>query len=235
MKINISIQLDNKELPIDWRRKMLSLIKLILKNKSEDLYEEFYGIGKNTIKPFTFWALFPEAKFSDRHIELSNNKFNLFISTTDLKLAFILYEGAEYLQRIGKHVKIKDIGLRIIDVDICETKKIIENEIIVNMLSPLVVKQHFREKNDKYFLYNEENFNEMFKQCVGSQLKGIDKVPEITPIKAKKVIVKAYGTNIPASLGIFKLSGDIKILNQLYQTGMSSKNGAGFGKFEIVY
>lgn len=235
MKINISIELDNNELPIDWRRKMLSLIKQILKNQSPSLYEEFYEVGTNKIKPFTFWALFSESKFCADHIELSRNKFNLFISTTDLKLAFTLYEGAEYFQRISKHIKIKDIGLKIIDVNICETKKIIENEIIVNMLSPLVVKQHFKEQNDKYFLYNEENFNEIFKQCVGSQIKDIEKVPEITVIKAKKVIVKAYGANIPASLGIFKLSGDIKILNQLYQMGMSSKNGAGFGKFEIVY
>lgn len=60
-------------------------------------------------------------------------------------------------------------------------------------------------------------------------------MPIIEPIKCKKVIVKAYGTNIPASLGVFKLTGDIKVLNELYLTGIGAKNSAGFGKFEVLF
>lgn len=232
MKINISIMLEKNELPIDWRRTMLSLIKKTLQSEAPEVYDEFYKKGSTKMKPFTFWALFKNPSFKNNCIELSEQQLSLFISTNDTKLAFCLYNGFKK-QKESFNI-FNGNSMNIIRVKLEQEKVIRDNEIIVNMLSPLVVRKHSETEKDRYFLWNEYEFLETVKQCVNAQLKNIDKVPEIIPIKCKKVIVKAYGTNIPASLGIFKLTGDIDILNKLYQTGIASKNGAGFGKFEVI-
>ena len=57
---------------------------------------------------------------------------------------------------------------------------------------------------------------------------------QVTPIKAKKVIIKFYEKQIECSTGIFILEGDIELLNYLYKAGMGSKHSAGFGMFQIV-
>lgn len=232
MKIQIALKLEKSELPVDWRRTMLSFIKMILQSESHTIYDEFYQKGSIKMKPFTFWALFKNPKFKNDYIQLEEQEISLFISTTDTKLAFYLYNG---MKKYKNSFDIsKGNSMSILRVKLLEEKEILDNEIIINMLSPLVVRKHFENEKDRYFLYNEEGFFENFAQCVNAQIKNIDKIPEITPIKCKKVIVKAYGTNIPASLGVFKLSGDIDTLNKLYKMGVSSKNGAGFGKFEVI-
>lgn len=232
MKIQITLKLKKSELPLDWRRTMLSFIKMTLQSEAPTIYNEFYQKGSMKMKPFTFWALLKNPRFKNDCIELSEQEISLFISTIDTKLAFCLYNGMK------KHENSFDIGkgnsMSILRVKLLEEKEILDNEIIINMLSPLVVRKHFENEKDRYFLYNEEGFFENFSQCVNAQIKNINKIPEIVPIKCKKVIIKAYGTNIPASLGIFKLSGDIDTLNKLHKIGISSKNGAGFGKFEVI-
>ena len=57
---------------------------------------------------------------------------------------------------------------------------------------------------------------------------------KITPIKAKKVIIKFYEKQIECSTGIFALEGDTELLNYLYKVGVGSKHSAGFGMFQIV-
>ena len=57
---------------------------------------------------------------------------------------------------------------------------------------------------------------------------------KITPIKAKKVIIKFYEKQIECSTGIFALEGDIELLSYLYKAGIGSKHSVGFGMFQIV-
>ena len=57
---------------------------------------------------------------------------------------------------------------------------------------------------------------------------------KITPIKAKKVVIKFYEKQIECSTGIFELDGDVELLEYLYKAGVGSKHSAGFGMFQIV-
>lgn len=56
----------------------------------------------------------------------------------------------------------------------------------------------------------------------------------IEPINAKKIVVKYYEKQIECSTGIFKISGDKKLLEYLYKAGMGSNHSAGFGMFQII-
>ena len=99
--------------------------------------------------------------------------------------------------------------------------------------------------SSKYILmkdidFENEKFEETLKMNIKEQLK-ITNIPlelvntlKITPIKAKKVIIKFYEKQIECSTGIFELEGNIELLNYLYKAGMGSKHSAGFGMFQIV-
>lgn len=233
MKIRSIFELDKKEMNIDWRRTVMSFIKTALKKEVPELYEEFYGEGKVTVKPYTYWTVLPGAKFKEDLIILDKNEFTFFLSTNDVKIA--MYFLNAFLSLKNKRMPLADKNyMRLKELKTIKEKPIIENEIIINMLSPMVVRQHYRDRPDKYILYNEQGFYKVFGQSVLAQIGYNDQLPEIEPIKCKKVIVKAFGGKIPASLGIFKLRGDKKVLNKLYMNGIGSKSSAGFGKFEIL-
>ena len=57
---------------------------------------------------------------------------------------------------------------------------------------------------------------------------------EITPIKPFKTVVNTFGNKITGNVGIYQLTGDVHILNLLYQLGIGSRRSQGFGMYEIV-
>lgn len=103
-----------------------------------------------------------------------------------------------------------------------------ENEIIL------------KDKKDHYYSFSANQFLETVKINIREQLKitnlpeGIENTFEIKPIQAKKVIVKFYEKKIEGSIGTFEISGDRKLLEVLYKSGIGSKRSAGFGMFEII-
>lgn len=118
-------------------------------------------------------------------------------------------------------------------------KEIKDNKIVIKFQSPLCVRQR-EENKDYYYSFENEKFEETLKMNIKEQLK-ITNIPlelvetlKVTPIKAKKVIIKFYEKQIECSTGIFELEGNIELLNYLYKAGMGSKHSAGFGMFQIV-
>ncbi len=231
MTIQIKISLGIGQLPLDYRRLILHFIKIILSSEDKEIYHKFYADGKNPRKPFTFWLVLPGAKFLDDKISLDKQEFTLNISSTDTKLLFILYNGFKKVNQF----KISEHNIATVkSVKVKEVKPIKDSQVIIKMLSPLVIRKHLKGEQDRYMLYNEDSFDEYFKINVSSQLTAGQNAPQILPLKCKKVIVKAFGTNIPASLGVFKLSGEPEVLQKLFLIGLGSKNSAGFGKFEVI-
>ncbi len=231
MTIQVKVSLNQGIIPLDYRRLILHFLKAVLASQDEKLFEEYYSNNSTKRKPFTFWAKLPKAQFTQNEIIFENKEFSFFVSSNDTKLSFVLYNGLKTKKKfsIGEQnfAIVKHVGLK-------NEKQILEDEIIVNMLSPLVVRHHEKGKKDRYILYNEDGFFDVFKTNVLTQLSHHEKIPEIEPIKCKKVVVKAFGTNIPSTLGVFKLTGQPEVLQKLSLIGIGSKNSAGFGKFEVI-
>ncbi len=231
MTIQVRIAIQKRELPKDYRRLFLHFIKTVLDREDNALFSRYYATGMTVRKPFTFWAMLPEAKFLPDKIQLEDGICTLFLSSDDTRLSFVLYNGFKKCStlKIGQdnEASIQSVRLR-------QEKTVKSEELVINMLSPLVVRNHQKGQKDRYLLYHEDGFLETFRDNVASQLRAGEDVPEILPIKCKKVIVPAFGTNIPSSLGVFKLSGTVETLQKLYLIGLGSKNAAGFGKFEII-
>lgn len=232
VQLNIEMSLENCAINLDWRRSMLSYIKNLLEKEWPEYFEDSYGQGRTGMKKMNFWGALPGPRFEKDRIILSEKRFRLYISSSDNKLllhlhnAILKYGSQPYPIGFGNTMVVK--GARIV-----HTKPIESEEIIVKMISPLVVRRHNRDEKDRYFLPNEEGFEENVVYSMQTRF-GTEDVPTIEPIKTKKVIVKAYGTTIPASLGIFKITGNKRYLNELYLDGAGAKSSGGFGKFEII-
>lgn len=233
MKIEIGLELNQCELNLDYRRLFLSFIKSLLESEKEDVYEYYYDKNFNRAKNFTFWVKMMKPEFTDNCIKLQSNMVTLCISSSDIRFLTYIFNAA--IKRKNTSYPIVNNGRMIVKkVKSFNTKTIKEEEIIVSMTSPLFSRFHEAGKKDMYYLYNEERFEENIKNNVIRKYGNIGNSFFIEPVKGKKVIIKSFGTKIPSSLGIYKLKGDVNLLNELYLNGLSSKNGAGFGKFEII-
>ena len=154
------------------------------------------------------------------------------------------YETAIILYNAFNHQKCKKFSINqnswtLQNIVLIPEKEIKDNKIVIKFQAPLCTRERI-EKKDYYYSYEDEKFEETLKMNVKEQLK-ITNIPlelvdtlKITPIKAKKVIIKFYEKQIECSTGIFALEGDIELLSYLYKAGIGSKHSVGFGMFQIV-
>ena len=231
MTIKVRFINESKWLPKDYRRMFLHIIKEVLSQEDEVLFQQYYDKNHVNKKPFTFWASLPKATFAKEDITLEEDQLTLYLSTIETKLAFVLYNGFKKSKQysIGKNAI-----LELDSVSVMKERPVQEDTILVNMLSPLVVRNHEKGRKDQYYIANEDGFFKQIKINVKNQLESHEEAPNIEVIKYKKVIVSSYGTNIPASLGILKLTGNIAVLEKLRVIGIGSKTAAGFGKFKVI-
>lgn len=239
MKIIVRFQLKKPQLPIDYRRLMVSFLKASFTSNDLELFEQFYGKGTTVQKPFAFDVKLPKASFKKESILLNSNEIQLTIILEEKMLGIRIYnamihmkqEDIKYPMADRNYMKIKSVRTE-------EHKKILENEVTIQMLSPLVLRDHKKGEKDYYYQAGDSEFLNIAKQVIQAQisnLKNTSKSMDIVlePIKTKKVIVKTFGINVPASLGSFKLSASAEIINLLYQIGIGSRRSEGFGVFEI--
>lgn len=233
MKLTMRFRLEKSEINKDWRRLFLSYLKSIIESENKECFEKMYSEGKTNAKSFCFWGYLPGLKFGEDIAKIQGTEVKFYVSSTDLKFLFMLNNACLK----GKNIRYplaNQNGMHLIESKISYTKSIEENEIIVKMLSPLVCRKHNREERDLYFLPGEEGFDETIKGAIQRKFENQPEIPKIEAIKTKKVVIKAYGANIPSSLGIFRITGNSRQLNELYLNGIGCKTSAGFGKFEII-
>jgi CRISPR-associated endoribonuclease Cas6 len=233
MKLIMIFRLEKSEINKDWRRLFLSYLKSKIEGENKEYFDNMYAKGKTIQKPFCFWGYFPGLKFEDDIAKIEGNEVKFYVSSTDIKFLFML-NNACLKGKNSKYPLANENSMCLVDSRISKTKDIEETEIIVKMLSPLVCRRHNIEDRDLYFLPGEDGFEETFKNIMQRKFSKEVSLPKLEAIKTHKVVIKAYGANIPSSLGIFKIMGECKQLNELYLNGIGSKTSAGFGKFEII-
>lgn len=237
MRFKLYLKLENEILPIDYRRCILSFIKLSLFEYEEEYFKKYYNEKDNIVKPYTFSVFFKNPKINENEIIIENREFEINFSIAD-------YEAAVILLNSFNHQKLKKFSINknswiLQDISLLPEKKISTNNITIKFLSPLCVRG--RENNkDYYYSFEHEEFENILKINIKEQIK-ITNFPEsivdnlkIIPIKTKKVIIKFYEKKMECSTGTFTIEGDIELLNYLYKSGIGSRHSAGFGMFQII-
>ena len=92
---------------------------------------------------------------------------------------------------------------------------------------------------DIYLDFTASNFNEKLNVVVNNFIQTLpnyfgEKEIILTPIKAKRTVVKNMKLNFNASFGEFYLQGDVELLNYLLESGLGSRRGEGFGMFTVL-
>ena len=237
MRLKLYLDLENENLPIQYRKNVISFIKLSLSEYDEDYYKRFYNQKDNIIKPYTFSVFFKKTEFKEEIIIIKNKQLELNISIADYEIAIILYNAFNHQK--NKKFSLNKNSWILRSISMINEKEIKSEELVIKFMSTLVVRKRDNNK-DYYYSYKDKEFLNTLKINIKEQLK-ITNFPEtildtfsIEPILAKKIIVKFYEKSIETSGGIFKISGDMNLLKYLYEAGIGSKHSCGFGMFQIL-
>ncbi|TEB05982.1 CRISPR associated protein Cas6 [Pelotomaculum schinkii] len=240
MRMKLQYELQNCTLDLDYRRMFLSFIKKSLEESDNKFYQEMYVSSLKT-KRFTFSVQLYRAKYMENSVLLEEPKFDVLLSTADYGIFLRFYNAFLRQKNISfpvKHENVMKLSKIFLENEITITLE----EMLISLASPLVVREHIRETNkDNYYIHSDEKFLSCLKAIIKNDLEGhelltetmVDEL-EVESVACKFVLVKAFGSRIPASLGKFRLKGDKRLLKYLYDCGMGSRRGEGFGMFSLM-
>lgn len=237
MRLKLSFDLENEHLPIQYRKCILSFIKLSLSEYDEKFFKKFYNQRDNIVKSYTFAVFFKSPEFREDEIIIKDKKIELNMSIAEYETSIILYNAFNHQK--NEKFSINKNSMILKNIAMILEKQVDSDEIIVKFMSSLVVRSRVDNK-DYYYSFEDDNFLNILKINIKEQLSitNIDKEKvdsfKLEPINAKKVIVKFYEKKIETSVGSFKMSGDKELLQYLYQAGVGSRHSSGFGMFEII-
>ena len=237
MRIKLYFELEKEEIPIQYRKTIISYVKHCLEKYDTKYYSQYYNEKDPIIKQYAFSAYYKQQNIEKDKIILKDKNLELNITTSDYETGIILYNSFNK-QKYQKY-PLNNNTMTLKNITMIIEKEITTDKIIVKFQAPLCVRSRENSK-DYYYSYENEKFEEILKINIKEQLK-ITNIPletvdtfKIKPIKAKKIIIKFYEKYIECSTGTFELSGNKELLEYLYKSGMGSKHSAGFGMFQII-
>ena len=254
-KINVEL-IKGDSFPINWRSKILRVLKVGLKKCDDDIFEEFFGSAKQ--KNYTWAAYFQNVKFEKDRIRFLGDEKRVTIN-------FSVYDNVDSLNIYNafssirfKEIKISDeTKVVVTNISILPRQFIKNDVLVVKTMSPIVCRDHNQEtKKDTYYIGTDEKFSEIIKRNLYLRLKELkgeyvkkdieDLIIDSSQIK--KVVVKHYdktkkdktldsenkfnGKYLDTSVGVLKLEGKSYILDYIYNAGLGSITGSGFGMLE---
>ena len=239
MRFKFLFTLTNEKFPIQYRKSIMSFIKMSLQGYNEEAFNNLYHEKDPIIKPYTFAVFFKNPKFEKDFILLEDKKMELNFSIQDYNIAINIYNSFNH--QLHKSFPLIQNSMTLQKISIIPEKQIKADEILVKFMSPLVVREHNSEtKKDYYYSFQHEKFQEMLRINIREEIKNTD-IPEklvetfsIEEVNGKKAVIKFYEKQIETSLGTFKLKGNPELLDYLYKAGIGSKRSSGFGMFTII-
>ncbi|WGS65321.1 CRISPR-associated endoribonuclease Cas6 [Marinitoga aeolica] len=234
MRLKLIFNLKSNEIPKDYRRIFMSFIKKTLESYDKSIFEEYFRNKDPILKDYTFSVYFGKCKFEE-NIKIENENISMFLSTSSYKTGIHFYNA--FINMKYKEFPIKNNILKLNNIIKLPEKNIYKNEIIIKTLSPIVIREHNKEK-DKYYYFDEENAIDILKNNIKYQYSKLFKSEngelDIKVLDFKKTTILNYSKKIKSNLGILKIHGDKKILDFVYKSGIGSKRSSGFGMVDII-
>ncbi len=237
MRFKLYFKLEKEEIPIQYRKTIISYFKHSLEEYNQKYYQKYYNGKDPIIKQYAFSAYYKQQKIEKDKIILEDQRLEINITTSDYETGIILYNS--FNKQKHKKYSLNNNSMTLENITMANEKEITTEKISVKFQAPLCVRLRENSK-DYYYSYENEKFEETLKINIKEQLKITNMPTEIVdtftikPIKAKKVLIKFYEKCIECSTGTFELSGNKELLKYLYKSGIGSKHSAGFGMFQII-
>lgn len=241
LRFYLQFKIERPELPIEFRRCILSFIKNALSKEQDGRFFDMYY--KDTIqKDFSWSIIMGSPSFQKDKVVLNHNMIKVNFTTDDRNnTGFVLF-NTFLKQRNTKYPIGNGNFMTLINVGQNQQKIISSKSCIFKTAcgSPLCLRAHNKETNkDTYYVGSDSDFNEMAVDGIKRQLEnaGFDLSSfdlQFKWLQGKKVVVSHYGVKIDASVGAFMLSAPEEILQYIYQTGVLSRKSEGFGMIDLV-
>ncbi|MBC1348160.1 CRISPR-associated endoribonuclease Cas6 [Listeria welshimeri] len=239
MRLKILCHLSSEEFPLDYRRKIMMIIKKGMKKEYPTFFSNLYK--QNTQKNFTFSVYLNQPSFEEKAIKIRDKKCIINFSTGDAELAIVFYNLFTSLK--NENIKLNENEeLKINSVEVIPTRKIEAYQIRCRTLSPIVIRDHNQTtQKDWFYVLEDEAAMTILKRNMKTKLNKVhygDSIEQeiedmiIQQIKFKKTVVKFYKMQIAASVGEFEIKASPRLLNIIIQNGLGSMTGSGFGMLE---
>lgn len=244
MRLSCSFKCD--KFPVTYQMLGVSLIKQSLEQADSEYFDRLYKYedkSNKKSKNFCFSVFVKDYEIQDDTFVVNGDVIINF-STPDLEFGINLYNG---LLKI-KEFEYKEFKLIKQKIFLLKDKHINNQEVTLKTLSPVFVK----DKNNQHIMPWDEGFTSELNYILDLELENYRGYGLQAPIQfetskglIKKKVVKeelrefkeltnknTYYTN--AFSGVFKLSGNIQDLQDIYMLGIGFRRGQGFGMVEVV-
>ena len=255
MRFKVFLKICGESMSIDYRRKILHLLKTGMSKYSKETFEDYFSKAK--LKQYTWTIFFKDVKFTKEKIYFNKKETEAIVD-----FSFSSYEDG--INLYNSLVNIKNLGVnfsenakaKITSIKLIPDKLITSQEVVFKTLSPIICREHNPETfENKYFSFEDNEFEEILKRNLFFKLKDVvenseleNDINEISFQKTnlKKLVIKHYdksspqnsevfkGQFIDATVGTFKMKAKSYILKYVYDAGLGSITGNGFGMLEII-
>lgn len=235
MRLVLKFELENEIIPKDYRRGIISLIKSAYTKNADVNNSKYYNNEDPIMKSYAFATRFQMKSSEGESFVLNRKDFEVVFTTNDVTSLIETYNS--FLAMRFREMPFFNNKVTLKNVVKLKDYFVKDSEIVVKFMSPLLVRD-YKDKN-KYHLASEPSFMEALKanlkyQYQDNELSNYIESLQIERVVSKKTVVIHYGNYIDGNNGIFKLTGNSRLLNDLYHTGIGSRRSAGFGVFEVV-
>lgn len=227
------------ELPINYHHILQAIIYNALstdKDLAKEVHEQGFSKNGRAYKLFQFSQIRGKYQIANRKIMFSE-EVSFEIRSVDQRaiMAMKKYFETNGITYGSNHYE---------NVTVTVTDYTVEDEeIVIKMRTPVTVHATDKLTKKTFFFHPDEqrfatlirdNFKRKYNAYTGIlPEKGIE-IETISFREKDKFVTNYKGFYISGWYGIYKLKGERKYLDFLYQTGLGDRNSQGFGMFDVV-
>ena len=233
--MRVLMQFDVTAIPISYRLGILSVIKEMVKQGSEDFYRNFFEDNRKRIKPFAYAAYIPNMKIKDDL--LLGDALIVTISSPSYELMMHLLNGSQN----KKVFKYKSNEWVLSNKRLLPHPPKMTSVMTFKTLSPILIE----DSNNRPILAGDDLFEKEFNYYADLKANELFDRSLYQPIKIiqtamKKQVVKEHFHQeqdkplfFTANSGRIKLEGHPEDLKIIYDVGIGKRTSLGFGLLDI--
>lgn len=224
------------ELPIGYRLGILSIIKEMVRNGSNEYYQEIFEDKKSSPKPFAYSIYIQNISLYDQII--TGDELVVIVSSSSYEFMMNLLNGS----RKKQEYKYKNYTFLLISKRMLPTYHITHNCVTFQTKSPILIES----KNKKPVLSTDPNFEEEFQYISSLLIKELYHRQPFEPIQIlqtsmKKQVIKEFlhqesdkPLYLTTNKGLIQLKGNPQDLQVIYDNGVSFRRSLGLGLLDVV-
>lgn len=234
MQIKIILRAENGlTIPLNYNHQVQSAIYAKLREVGEsDFWHDCGFASEKVYKAFVFGALNGSHSVRDKHITF-NGDISLEVRSPMLSFCDALQRSIE----LRPQIKLFDTCLDVVGAGLIN-QHINGRSAVFSTESPVIIYSTDEDKHTHFYSPDDEcyvemltdNFKRKYIALTGAAADNII----IEPIGShKKVVTNFKGTWLNGWKGRYRITGDFRALEFLYNAGLGSKNSQGFGLLKL--